>query len=814
MGSQDGAPISRATPRVCKSLLRLAIIASVALSLLVVFQRSESADASFSGDFNCDTSVSTQDVVAVLGVAGGVTPLSSCANSVSVDCDGDTDITDALILLNYLAGFTVDLPDECSAINALIPGTSPASAAEQLAARISGGGSLLDAVRAVEESLARGGVSTGEPDGTIYTQAVEPAALSLALPFEVENLAVAALSSSYQTDAAELGQMLAEFEWPFLVDSTPGEQIVAMLKELVIGAQALPDDPNSFTPLFLQHMAQSEEPPVDLSTGDAAPEDVHFDLLALRLLFAAFERQADYSNAVQALAVPAANEPCSDAKKVLEGVYGPFGGQLQGLAMSEAGPKFVEKAMDKAGATKAAGKSGDALGVLGTISKLWKLLDFYASSQVDVQIIDGSNRLHKPNENEADEERTFLATAGVSEADMKAYEAANANADSQASHAVRDCMATFGLPVFSDLGDLMKDAANWKIEWTIENNANHPNTRNEPPISWSPGKQEQPGATLLGNWRSGTHKASEYSYEAAFHVDVGGELISDHTGQPTVKIADVRVCGNVESAQPPDFLALVNATKTVIGLVDSIAELAAGWLREVAPPQSCRTLTVLWHEPCPLGTPQSGGAQIASASESLAAPCAFEGTMTSEYTERSALVEMTITSRATGLRFERDPVPFPDRIHYHAVAGEVAWEVTGIAYTLAGNCTYSGSGVYDVRHNNTNFDPYGRDAYIKVWDDGGETPRYEGMGRDTLGGDTWLLSCPGYAIEQPAGAPIWFYAPMPFVGGSEIFRLADDGSMTGTYTDDHFNGGEGSSTTWTWDLDNGECEQSPVPVCQ
>ena len=798
-------------------VLRLAVIASVAVSLLVVFQHNESADASFSGDFNCDTSVNTDDVIAVLGVAGGVSPLSSCANSVSVDCDGDTDITDAIMLLNYLAGFDAGLPDECSDINALIPGTSPSDAADELYARITGDGSLLDVVSAVEETLARGGVSTGDADGTIYTQAVEPAALSVAIPLEVQILAVAARTGSHQMDAVELGDMLADFGWPFLDDSTPGEQIVAMLQELVVGAQDLPDDPNSFTPLFLQHMAQAQDPAVDLAAGDAAPESVHLNLLGLRLLFAVFERQTVYpSEPLSGLAVPAANEPCSDAKKVLSGVYGPFGGQINGLLIDAAGPIMVEKAMEKAGASKGTiGKVGSALGAITIASKILKLLDFYASQHVDVQIIDGSNRLHKPlngpNLPDPDEVRTFNATAGISEADWKAYEAANANVGSEINNSVRDCLNQFGLDVFSDLGDIIKDAANWKIDWTIANNRD--NHRGEKAITWDPDEQES-GRVHLGLWRSDTIKTSEFSYEAAFRVDIGDEIEPDHAGIPTVKIADVYVCGNVVSAQPPELQTFVDAMTGILGLIGAIVDLGAGWIREVAPPQSCRTLTVLWHEPCPLGAQQLGGTQIASATGSLAAPCAFEGTMTSTYTEHYTGGDKTITSTGTGLRFERDPVPFPDRIHYHAVAGEVAWELTGTFESPDGNCTYSGSGIYDVRHNNTSLDPLARDAYIKVWDDGGEFPRYEGMGRDTLGGGTWLLECPGGTIEQPAGAPIWFYVPGLFSVGGEIFRLADDGSMTGTYTDDHFNSGEGYSTTWTWDLDAGECEQSPVPVCQ
>jgi hypothetical protein len=157
---------------VSKGLLRLAVIAPIAILLLITFQQAgtlqgpRGAEAAFSGDFNCDGSVNTQDVIAVLAVSGGVQPLSSCANAVSVDCDGDTDVTDALVLLHYLAATSVSLPAECSDINSLIPGTSPQDAADQLSARITGGGSLMDVIEAVQESLARGGVSTGDANGT------------------------------------------------------------------------------------------------------------------------------------------------------------------------------------------------------------------------------------------------------------------------------------------------------------------------------------------------------------------------------------------------------------------------------------------------------------------------------------------------------------------------------------------------------------------------------------------------------------------------------------------------------------------------
>jgi len=157
MAGQEGNYQRRLFP-----LIRFAVIAPLAILLLVVFQETgtlqgpRGADAAFSGDFNCDATVNTEDVIAVLAVSGGIQPLSSCANAVSVDCDSDTDVSDALLLLHYLSASSVSLPAGCSDINALIPGTSPQSAADQLSARIAGGGDHMDVVQAVQESLARG----------------------------------------------------------------------------------------------------------------------------------------------------------------------------------------------------------------------------------------------------------------------------------------------------------------------------------------------------------------------------------------------------------------------------------------------------------------------------------------------------------------------------------------------------------------------------------------------------------------------------------------------------------------------------------
>jgi hypothetical protein len=679
------------------------LLLGVILSLLVVMPGAlhglPAAHAAFRGDFNCDGSVDTQDVITVLAVSSGVQPLSSCSNAVSVECDGDTDVTDALVLLHYLAATSVSLSAGCSDINTLIPGTSPQDAADQLLARITGGGSLPDVIDGVQEALARGGVPTGDGLGTTYTPAFEPSSPSVAIPLEELDLALEArgAGSVYRMDAVQLGQMLSDFGWPFFTDSTPGAQIVAMLQELVTGAQALPNDPNSFTPLFLQAMGKIQDPAVDLSAGDAAPENVHFNLLELRLLVAMFERQTVYPNQpASELVEPAADDPCTEAKAVLSGVAGPFAGTTTGLLTNEAGPTFIEQGLHKAGATShTAEKVGKALEALKIAAKIWKLIDFYSSTHVAVSIIDGSSHLHKPLDTAPDEKRTFDAVAGVSQEDWDAYQKANSDLGSEVSHAVRDCLNLIGLQVFSDLGDIVKDAEHWKVDWSISNNRD--NSRGQKAITWDPGEQES-GTPNLGNWRSDMIKTSDHSYEGAFIVDIGTETAADHLGSPLVKIDDVYVCGAVFSAEPPEAQTFVDAVKGPLGLTVAIADLGAGWLRTVAEPESCRTLTVVWHEPCPLanaGQPADAGSISIEALTSISQlPCTWTGTAHGKTHYYSGTLYDEVGTIDETFTFGNPKVDENgDQVIYNIISGSATWQASG----HYGSCTFSKSGTEKIQ---------------------------------------------------------------------------------------------------------------------
>ena len=115
-------------------MIRLAVIATVAVSLLVVFQQTDRADASFSralafqsslptssagtsvvaGDADCSGDIGPGDVNATLSfVANGAAPCHFL--SADVNCDGKIDLRDALEILRYLAQVSPIHPSFCGA---------------------------------------------------------------------------------------------------------------------------------------------------------------------------------------------------------------------------------------------------------------------------------------------------------------------------------------------------------------------------------------------------------------------------------------------------------------------------------------------------------------------------------------------------------------------------------------------------------------------------------------------------------------------------------------------------------------------------
>ncbi len=760
------------------------------------------------GDVNCDAAVNAVDSLQILRSVAGLSTSANCLDDAGdVDCSGAINSVDALRILRYVAGLNVQTPDGCTPIGDALGPISPQVLAARLAEEITTG-TVVDAVEGVRQVLARGGVATGDLTETLVA-AEEPAPGTVSLPLEslVLGLEARHRETLFRMTAAELGQMLADFGWPFSTESTSGEQIVALLGVWVQGAQQLPDDPVSFGPLFLQQMANRQDPPVDLAAGDAAPEDVHFSLLELDVFTALLDRLTIRPEAGPEARAAAAFDPCSDVKKAISGVASPFGGQVYGLITSQAGPAYVEEGLQAAGVSaETAGDFGTALGALSIAAKIWKLIAFYANEQVEVT--SSNDTVHKPLV-DGSKYVLFTARAGVSEEDWQEYQdKLGGELGAEIASAMKHCLNEYGLSTFADLGEIAEDAENWSVSWRL---LPHSPPAADIRLAGTTPKDNENVFDVPGDLQNKLERTSPYSAETDLRVTILTEDEQDHPPGADVEVCssaapcrttDATVCANVEAAQPPSLGTFFSATQGLLGLFDAIAELAAGWLQAIATPQSCYTLHVQYHQRCP-GAPGGGAAALAAITSLDQLPCAYEGTATATYTESNMATELTTTVTASGLRFERDSLPLFDGVSYHAVAGQVSWTVSGSAIP---DCTISGSGTYAANSNNASPDPWARDAHIWIWEEGGGAPRYEGQGLTTTATPMVLVSCSEVSFQAPApDATSWFYAPEE--GG---FRLEADGSMKGSFAV----GPDGERHAWEWDLHAAECQPSPEPVCQ
>jgi len=180
----------------------------------------------------------------------------------------------------------------------------------------------------------------------------------------------------------------------------------------------------------------------------------------------------------------------------------------------------------------------------------------------------------------------------------------------------------------------------------------------------------------------------------------------------------VYVCANVISAQPPELSTFVNAMKGILGLIESIADLGAGWIREIAPPQACRILTVLWHEPCPLGTPQSGESVSIQAITSLdQLPCEWTGT--GHGSIHHSLGAWDEVGEISGTVTFGNPRLVANSVMYDVISLSGTWQGSEVMPEI---CSFSDSGTYD--------EPQGA---LIVTDNGSGQLTYDGYAGGSVG---------------------------------------------------------------------------------
>ncbi len=696
------------------------------------------------------------------------------------------------------------------------PGVTPwaplSGSASAVAQRLVGVPDLQEVVGATQEALARGGISTMEGT-TIITQAVGPRTSTYSLPIEAYHLAMEARhrATAGRLTLAQFGEMLRDFGWPFPPGSDPGLQLVQFLSIWVTEAQQDPENPHSFTPLFLAEMAKRQDPPVDLAAGSYSPEELRLTMLELQLFTAAFERAA----VVKTARVPVSQgggwllvrvahaqaDPCSQFKDWLSSTYGDVTKALAegaNIALGEGVGKGLEKGVSSLGLNSET--FGQGLSVLAIIARIYKLIILYSNIQVEV-VVESQNPTHKPGPNEADKMAAFTARAGISQKDWEAYQQAFTSSDFV--RALRDCAGVAGLPTLADIGDIAKEAATWRVEWLcVEGCPEHATPQINPDEFRHLGQlemdlEQDPDAP--------------YNASATIFFDITSEKAPGHTGPE--KRGNVKVRAEVETSSPPTVSSLVNAIKggqaaaaaspigAILALADALTEVAGGWFQEMVQPKNYATLVVTYHE---AGGRWTGTITFTETTHTILASEGERGGSRSESTE-------TLTVRVTLAETEQEVAD------QGAIFAMVKADVSG-EYTMQGTTSGWTTTVCSVlgrvrltdsgeRHMNGSGAGEGR-ITITVGPDGsyfiggGSDVAFPAEGQSTGQGEICHNDGTGWKVvtitETTPLGPVLMSMNVPIFGGQIDPRLPN--SLRGSKTETSRVGDSTKTTTITWDL--------------
>lgn len=410
-----------------------------------------------------------------------------------------------------------------------------------------------------------------------------------------------------QMEMQDLAGRLARAQRQVGADPVQGERLMALLDAWVREAAKTPDDPRSFTPLFLAEMARLQDAPVDLTgsawtrpgRGKGVPVDLRgaprarqlrWTLLELELFGAAFERGRDARTALavpplqrvatvlaDALVPPArAGNACIDYKEA----YGDVGGEVGAAAGSWGVGQALESGIEAATDEATGAAFGKALGAAGIAAKLAKLASFYANNQVDVQAQPSS--IHKPTG--LNKDASFVARAGIAEEEWKDYEREMGEL-AKADRVARDCLASLGLPTFADAVEVANDAENWLIEWRLVDGRGH--------VYEAPQRVNK--FDFEGRRAKRVIRESPSSVRSDFFIEVLPE--EKHSGKVVRAYATAEA--RVDAAAAPSLGTFVSGAAGGLGLADALTELFTGWYQFMNMPKAYATMEIEYHCPRP-----------------------------------------------------------------------------------------------------------------------------------------------------------------------------------------------------------------------
>ncbi|HEY9450564.1 MAG TPA: hypothetical protein VIQ74_14270 [Gemmatimonadaceae bacterium] len=464
-----------------------------------------------------------------------------------------------------------------------------------VARRIARAGTLADAVAGTHDALTRGGVAITDFAGTTERAAVAPSPF-VVLPTEAVVLAYEArghASHSHLT-LSDLAYMLEDFGWSWDGEGSPSQQMMKLVATWVRAAQRAPNDPLSFTPLFLADMGRRQLPAVNLASDSTDPRVVKLGFLEVNLIAAALTRGLG-APARAAAAIPAGvgqsrlfwnasygavmdGGPCADAKQW-------FGGTLPGQIMGVYGGwgvgEGLESALEGAGLSEAnVGKVTSALDAVGGAMKIIKLAELYSTAQIDVQPV-SEMPAHRPSP-DVEKTATVVARAGIDPKEWEEYQ--QSLKSTQLVGSVRDCLETAGLPTWADMADIAADAETWRVQWTLgegsPKHALHQIAGND----WY----------NMGQRTMRLKRTSPMSAEARYTFKLTEEIADGHQGQQYD--GQVQVIAALRTAKAPSVSLLTDAAAGIVGLAKSLTDLGIGWFQTVVTPKSDIMVPITYHD--------------------------------------------------------------------------------------------------------------------------------------------------------------------------------------------------------------------------
>ncbi|TAK39068.1 MAG: hypothetical protein EPO30_06050 [Lysobacteraceae bacterium] len=400
---------------------------------------------------------------------------------------------------------------------------------------------------------------------------------------------------------------------------TAGDALLRFLDAWVREAAKHPDDPQSFTPLFLAEMARLQQAPFDLlgseyvrpARGSDLPvdlrggprsDDYRLTLLEMQLFVAAFQR--GQPPAPTSAAATPSSQPAWLATHLVDAVLPPAHAQaslsscadiksiLGGDSPGEASASdwAVNEVANEA--TKALGGLFDIpdglLSGLGSASKILRVVIQFANTETRVNAEQG--QVHKPakgGKGHGSRFAWFTASAGVDPKDLEDYERALQDQETRSAEIINQCFGALELPSLQSLKEVADAAENWRVQWEIR--PLHPEHLNIP-------MRDPDNAFVKRNSvqrEMNLKRASPAHAEARLKAEVAPEQAS--SGE--LAVAHATVVAKVVDTGAPGFSEMVNAIKGIfgMGMSDIVVDLAAGWMKHILVPRAAASQSIEFH---------------------------------------------------------------------------------------------------------------------------------------------------------------------------------------------------------------------------